>query len=622
MFERSNLDAQIERILQSSIFEKSEKLQALLTYLVEQTLNESPDRLKGATIAIDVFNRDPAAFDSATDSIVRVQVGRLRAGLDAYYDGPGRNDPIRIDIPKGGYAVQFAAFGDPEPREEHAASPPEAERASDAGDAEPAAPASPPRVVAPAGPAPERRSRSGLTPNLVMLVIAATGLLGALVALALFPDGHDRPDGDSTNASMSSTPPQDAAPVDVEAATQGVSLQVQTIADLSAEGERIGADYGFTHDLVAALSRIDELVILAGPTSVEDVDAASKPPKRPAYILEGGVRRREGGVRVTVGLVNALTGETIWSNAYDREGQAAMDMQSSVVSDITADIRPQIYGAARRDIVRRGVERDNAWELYFQSTFVPGDAVDTLEWEKQRVDMARRALAISPNFGEAHSVLAEKLSYLANVDPRWDTRANEEAAEEHARQAIEYARASSDAMFNLGLHYWHVGDVERATTMMERVVELDPNHVMSRFQLIVLPETCLPTSTGVLDRARAFEAQLSPDHPARWVILYDLARLEVNAGDFEAALALHRRIETLGTIPLVNLQYAAVLVKVGKWDEAVGLIEGYRAAWPNIDAGHMAEVVVPRRCQRKQNQTMLQELYRDLDKVLDASALH
>src|SRR5207248_3298689 len=41
------------------------------------------------------------------DTIVRVEAGKLRHRLQAYYRGPGRRDAVVIDVPKGGYAPQF-----------------------------------------------------------------------------------------------------------------------------------------------------------------------------------------------------------------------------------------------------------------------------------------------------------------------------------------------------------------------------------------------------------------------------------------------------------------------------------------------------------------------------------
>jgi adenylate cyclase len=57
----------------------------------------------------------PSKLDSAyvvvvvprTDTIVRVEAGRLRRRLASYYEALGPDDPVRIDVPKGGYTPTF-----------------------------------------------------------------------------------------------------------------------------------------------------------------------------------------------------------------------------------------------------------------------------------------------------------------------------------------------------------------------------------------------------------------------------------------------------------------------------------------------------------------------------------
>ena len=71
--------------------------------MVEELLAGRADRLKGYTLATDVFGRDDS-FDPQTDPVVRLEARRLRRALEHCYLTAGRDDPIRIEIPKGGYA--------------------------------------------------------------------------------------------------------------------------------------------------------------------------------------------------------------------------------------------------------------------------------------------------------------------------------------------------------------------------------------------------------------------------------------------------------------------------------------------------------------------------------------
>ncbi|WP_421857508.1 tetratricopeptide repeat protein [Oricola sp.] len=73
------------------------------------------DRLKGFAIALDVFDR-AEDFDASTASVVRVQAGRLRELLDTYYAGEGAHDPVRIDVPRGGYVPSYKYTGAKRPQ--------------------------------------------------------------------------------------------------------------------------------------------------------------------------------------------------------------------------------------------------------------------------------------------------------------------------------------------------------------------------------------------------------------------------------------------------------------------------------------------------------------------------
>ncbi|TIS88000.1 hypothetical protein [Mesorhizobium sp.] len=118
----------LERLLASETFGRSERARKLLRYLVEREQAGEADRLKGFSIAMDVFGKD-GDFDPATDAVVRVQAGRLRELLQHYFANEGIAEPVRIAIPRGGYvpsyelnAIRLPAESEPVERAEPAAS--------------------------------------------------------------------------------------------------------------------------------------------------------------------------------------------------------------------------------------------------------------------------------------------------------------------------------------------------------------------------------------------------------------------------------------------------------------------------------------------------------------------
>lgn len=110
--------AQIQRIVQSKAFRTSEVHRNLLTYLAEKSLSGDSDNIKEYTVGLDVFGK-PDSYDPRQESTVRMHVARLRQKLADYYRTEGLDDPIFVDLPKGGFRVTF------EPRAVSAAADPE-----------------------------------------------------------------------------------------------------------------------------------------------------------------------------------------------------------------------------------------------------------------------------------------------------------------------------------------------------------------------------------------------------------------------------------------------------------------------------------------------------------------
>jgi hypothetical protein len=102
--DRVRVQQEIARLKTASGIASAESLCRLLQYLVDHALDRPDQPIKEHEIATAVFGR-PSDFDPRLDAIVRVQTGRLRTRLAEYYAGPGADDPLIIDIPKGSYAV-------------------------------------------------------------------------------------------------------------------------------------------------------------------------------------------------------------------------------------------------------------------------------------------------------------------------------------------------------------------------------------------------------------------------------------------------------------------------------------------------------------------------------------
>jgi adenylate cyclase len=92
----------LARLLASGDFDGTPRSRDFLRFIVEETLDGRQDELTQATVATRVFGRRQD-FDATIDPIVRIQAGRLRRSLERYYLLSGTRDPVRIELPRGGY---------------------------------------------------------------------------------------------------------------------------------------------------------------------------------------------------------------------------------------------------------------------------------------------------------------------------------------------------------------------------------------------------------------------------------------------------------------------------------------------------------------------------------------
>jgi hypothetical protein len=99
---------ELERVLESPIFEQSDRLARFLRFTVEVTLAGEGATLKEYLIGTEVYDRKPP-YHPSVDSIVRSEARRLRNKLRQYYESAGKNDPVFIYYRTGSYVPAFRA---------------------------------------------------------------------------------------------------------------------------------------------------------------------------------------------------------------------------------------------------------------------------------------------------------------------------------------------------------------------------------------------------------------------------------------------------------------------------------------------------------------------------------
>ena len=97
---------EVDALLASGIFDRAPNLALLLTYICQKYFDGQASAIKEYNLAVEALGRSPD-FDQKRDSIVRVEIHRLRKRLQEYYDHDGRQPrvapshtdrPIRTEI--------------------------------------------------------------------------------------------------------------------------------------------------------------------------------------------------------------------------------------------------------------------------------------------------------------------------------------------------------------------------------------------------------------------------------------------------------------------------------------------------------------------------------------------
>jgi tetratricopeptide (TPR) repeat protein len=122
------------------------------------------------------------------------------------------------------------------------------------------------------------------------------------------------------------------------------------------------------------------------------------------YVLEGSVRRSGSRIRVTAQLVEAGTGNHVWAERYDRDLADIFAGQDEITERVVAAIEPELYAAEQVRSQNKPPDSLDAWECVIRALSLIGQG--TRDENTEAEALCRRAIALAPGYGRAHSLLA------------------------------------------------------------------------------------------------------------------------------------------------------------------------------------------------------------------------
>jgi TolB-like protein/DNA-binding winged helix-turn-helix (wHTH) protein/Tfp pilus assembly protein PilF len=318
--------------------------------------------------------------------------------------------------------------------------------------------------------------------------------------------------------------------------------KIQSIAVLSMKNMSGGPsqDYladGITEAITTDLAKFRSLRVVSR-TSAMQYDGRKKPLPEIAHelhvdaIVEGGVVRSGGRVRVTAQLIQATNDRQIWAESYERDLRDLLALQNDVARDIAEHVQAQITEQDRQRLSTARSLDPAAHEEYLKGRFF---------WNKRTengyldaIDHFLRAIQIDPQYPEPYAGLADTYALLGSLGgasiPRRDAMNN---ARSIARKALELDHGMAEAHTSLAFVLMHYDwDFAAAEKEYLRAIDLNPNYPTAhQWYAINL------AATGQLDAALAELRHAQELDPLSLIISADIGEFLCYARRYEDATA-------------------------------------------------------------------------------------
>ena len=256
------------------------------------------------------------------------------------------------------------------------------------------------------------------------------------------------------------------------------SIAVLPFANMSGDPEQEYFADGMVEDIITALSRFNQLFVIARNSSFTykgravDVRQVAKE-LGVHFVLEGSVRRAGNKVRITGQLIDAATGAHLWADKFDGALEDVFDLQDKITASVVGAIEPTLRKVEIERARRRPVENLDAYDLYLRAlphvyAFRPDENLAGLELLRKAIDLDP---AYAPALAYAAWCLEQRL--VRGWPPAGDD--DRERAIALARRAV--AAGSEDAMALVAAGFVLVmvaRDYDTGLDAVRRALKLNP----------------------------------------------------------------------------------------------------------------------------------------------------
>ncbi|HVI88897.1 MAG TPA: winged helix-turn-helix domain-containing tetratricopeptide repeat protein, partial [Dongiaceae bacterium] len=387
-------------------------------------------------------------------------------------------------------------------------------------------------------------------------------------------------------------------PVQVPMVPDRPSIAVLPFLNLSGDPSQAYFVDGVVEDIIAALSRMSGLFVIARNSSFtyKDRSVDVKEIGRELgvrYVVEGSLRKSANRVRITGQLVDATTGMNLWSERFEGTIDDIFELQDKLTMDVVGAIAPQLERAEIERAKNKPTESLDAYDYYLRAMAHlhngTRDAIDAA------LTQFYKAIELDPGFASAYA-MAGWCHFWRKVNG-WMRERDGEIAEgaRLARRAVELGKDDAVALARAGHAIAHLtGNLEAGIALLDRARMLNPNLAAAWF-LGGFLRTWSGDSDGAIEHF-AQAMRLSPLDPETYRMQAGTAAAHLFAGRFdEASSWAEKAYRNLPSFLMVVAIIAASHALGGRADEATRAMQHLRRLDPTLRISNLREWIPIRR---------------------------
>jgi adenylate cyclase len=258
------------------------------------------------------------------------------------------------------------------------------------------------------------------------------------------------------------------------------SIAVLPFANMSGDSEQEYFVDGMVEEIITALSKVRWFFVIARNSTFTykgraiDVKQVGRE-LGVRYVLEGSVRKSGSRIRVTAQLVEAETGNHVWAERYHRDLVDIFAVQDEITERVVAAIEPELYAAEQFRSQSKLPDSLDAWECVIRALSCLGQGSRDENTEAEA--LCRRAIAIAPGYGRAHSLLAWAL--LRRTMWSGDLRPVVPEVSAELQTALALDDRDPWAHFPQGMLQMRLRRFGEAVRALRRALELNPNFALA-----------------------------------------------------------------------------------------------------------------------------------------------